>query len=89
MTRARSGTDEQIMKALGVCSEWVRDDTGDTRKDCVSCPYRDENDPAGMNCGERLMADARGLIEEQKEKIDQFRQGAKEILKQFESNQGE
>ncbi len=37
---------------------------GSVRKECQSCPYRDPTDPAGMNCGERLMRDAKGLIED-------------------------
>lgn len=85
MTRARSGTDEQIRTALSVCSEWVTDSTGDIRKDCTSCPYRDENDPAGMNCGERLMADAGRLIDEMKEKIEHNRQRAHELVKEIDT----
>ena len=65
----RTGTDDEIRKALGICSVWVYDGHGDVKKDCVSCPYRDESDPAGMNCGERLMRDAADLIDEMKKKI--------------------
>ena len=62
MERPRSGTDDQIIGALKVCSQWVYDGRGDVKKDCVRCPYQDPADPAGMNCGERLMRDARLLI---------------------------
>ena len=52
---------EKITKALDVCSTWVTEG-GQVRKNCLECPYRDEDDPAGMNCGETLMRDARELI---------------------------
>ena len=64
MVHVRSGTNDEIRRGLGVCSVWVTDARGETRKDCVRCPYRDQNDPAGMNCGERLMRDAGSLIDE-------------------------
>ena len=57
------GTSEEIRKGLGICSQWQLV-AGEARKDCQNCPYHDEFDPAGMNCGERLMRDAKVLIEE-------------------------
>lgn len=56
--------EERIKDALGVCSTWVRDESGDMRKDCIRCPYQDPTDPAGLCCGERLMKDARKRIED-------------------------
>lgn len=62
--RQRHGNTEEIKKGLWICSQWCYDGHGDAMKDCRNCPYRDETDPAGMNCGERLMRDAKGLIED-------------------------
>jgi len=72
MDRPKSGTNEEIRKALNVCGEWVSDGHGDVRKDCISCPYQDPEDPAGMNCGERLMRDAGKVIDEQKARIEEL-----------------
>ena len=60
---------DSIREGLRVCSEWKCDVHGDARKDCARCPYRNPADPAGMNCGEHLMRDARVLIDEQKDRI--------------------
>lgn len=62
MTEQKNGRSEQIRKALDVCCTWVEYVNGDRRKDCDNCPYRDPADPAGLNCGERLMHDACELI---------------------------
>lgn len=64
MERPKSGTNEEIKEALGICGTWVHDGHGDVRKECDRCPYHEETDPAGMNCGERLMRDAKKRIEE-------------------------
>jgi len=85
MDRPKSGTNEQIRQALGVCSVWVSDGHGDIRKDCFSCEYQDPADPAGMNCGERLMKDAGKLIDEQKQRIEdlqgQIRKMSRELAR--------
>ena len=68
---------EQIRKGLDVCCTWVEFVYGDMRKDyevyrrkdCEKCPYRDPGDPAGLNCGERLMHDACELIGDLQRKI--------------------
>ena len=72
MNRPKSGSNEQIRQALGVCGEWVADGHGDARKDCQRCSYQDPADPAGMNCGERLMRDAGKVIDEQKARIEEL-----------------
>ena len=59
-----------VKKGLGICSQWVTDASGENRKDCLNCPYQDPNDPAGMVCGERLMADAKWWIEKLEEKSE-------------------
>lgn len=85
MERSRSGTNEQIRHALGVCSKWVSDGRGDVRKDCQTCEYHDPGDPAGMNCGEHLMRDAAQLIDEQKTRIesleDQIRNMSRDLVR--------
>lgn len=85
MIKPKSGSNDQIREGLGVCSEWVSDGHGDVRKDCVRCPYHDPADPAGMNCGERLMNDAGILIDEQKARIEdleaQVRKMSKELVR--------
>jgi len=58
---------QTVKQALKICSKWVKDVAGEIHKDCLHCPYHDENDPAGINCGERLMADAEWWIEELEE----------------------
>lgn len=58
-------TDEEIQKGLAACSVWLEDGTT-IRKNCINCPYQDPADPAGINCGERLMHDAGVLIDELK-----------------------
>ena len=60
----RCGTEDEIRQGLDVCSVWVKDENGEMHKDCPSCPYRDPEDPAGMECGERLMRDAGVLIDQ-------------------------
>ena len=72
MERPKSGSNEDIRKGLKVCGEWVSDGRGDVKKDCISCPYQDPADPAGMNCGERLMRDAGMLIDEQNARIEEL-----------------
>lgn len=67
MTEKRA---KEIREGLNVCCTWVEFVYGDRRKDseicrrkeCDKCPYRDPKDPAGLNCGERLMHDACELI---------------------------
>ena len=54
---------DSIREGLRVCSEWKSDGHGDARKDCARCPYRNPDDPAGMNCGEHLMREAGALID--------------------------
>ena len=78
MDKPRSGTNEEIKAALEVCSTWVYDGHGDVRKDCISCPYQDPGDPAGMNCGERLMRDARSRIKELEEHARLLEGGTRE-----------
>lgn len=72
-------------QALGVCSEWVRDESGEYRKDCYRCCYWDEADKAAVMCPEHLMRDARKLIREQKEQIEslqgRIRQMSKELVR--------
>lgn len=55
---------DKIKTGLEKCSKWVTDAAGNRRKACWECPYRTPDDPAGMLCGETLMADARNYIEE-------------------------
>ena len=62
--KANGTTVEKVDQALSVCCEWVRDETGEFRKDCYRCCYWDENDKATLVCPERLMKDAREVIRE-------------------------
>lgn len=72
---------EKIREGLNVCCTWVefvygdmrKDYEVDRRKDCEKCPYRDPGDPAGLNCGERLMHDACELIGDLQRKIRKLR----------------
>jgi len=54
----------ELKKALDICSTWVTDASGDRRKDCINCPYQDPADPIGLNCGEKLMRDAKNRIDD-------------------------
>lgn len=60
--KERGTTREQVEQALSVCCEWVRDASGEHKKDCYRCCYWDESDKAALMCSERLMRDARELI---------------------------
>lgn len=65
--KASGTTLEKVERALSICSEWVRDESGQQKKDCWRCPYWDDLDPAGINCGERMMKDAGEVIRQMKE----------------------
>ena len=78
MTEKRA---KEIREGLNVCCTWVEFILGDMRKgcktdirkECDKCPYRDPNDPAGLNCGERLMHDACELIGDLQREIRKLR----------------
>ena len=74
---------DSIREGLRVCSEWISDGHGDAKKDCAKCPYRNPADPAGMNCGERLMHDAGLLIDEQKKRIEALENQARTMSKEL------
>lgn len=61
-------TNDDVQQGLRKCSVWVNQD-GEIFKDCKECPYRDDDDPCGINCGEKLMKDANLLIDIQKQRI--------------------
>ena len=83
MNRPRSGTSEQIIKGLGYCSTWVYDKGGDSRKQCSKCPYRDPDDPAGLNCGERLMNDANQLIGSLNARIEELEETVRKYVREL------
>jgi len=78
MTEKRA---KEIREGLNVCCTWVEFILGDMRKgyetdrrkECDKCPYRDPEDPAGLNCGERLMHDACELIGDLQREIRKLR----------------
>lgn len=83
MKRPKKGSNEEIRGGLNVCSEWVHDGHGDAKKDCGRCPYQDPTDPAGMNCGERLMNDAGVLIDEQKARIEELESQVRKMSREL------
>lgn len=83
MKRPKRGSNDQIREGLSVCSQWVYDGRGDAKKDCGRCPFQDPTDPAGMNCGERLMNDAGILIDEQKARIEDLESQVRKMSKEL------
>lgn len=81
--KERGTTREKVEQALSVCCEWVRDESGDYRKDCYRCCYWDEADKATLMCPERLMKDARETIRIQKERIESLEHTNRTLSKQL------
>lgn len=63
---------DKVDQGLSVCSEWVRDESGEDKKDCWRCCYWDETDVTTLVCGERLMRDALHIIRQQKGRIKEL-----------------
>lgn len=81
--KAKGAMAEKVDQALGVCGEWVRDESGEFKKDCWRCCYWDEADLATMVCGERLMQDARKVIQQQKARIDELEDRVRKLSKEL------
>lgn len=74
---------EKVDQALGVCCEWVKDASGEDKKDCFRCCYWDDSDLATMVCGERLMRDARRLLQKQQCRIRELESQIMEMHRQL------
>lgn len=74
---------EKVDQALGVCSQWVRDASGEDKKDCFRCCYWDDNDVATLVCGEHLMRDARFIIQKQQARIRELENQIMEMHRQL------
>jgi hypothetical protein len=74
---------DKVDQALGVCCEWVKDASGEEKKDCFRCCYWDDNDVATLVCGERLMRDARYLIQKQQSRIKELENQIMEMHRQL------
>ena len=88
MTEKRA---KEIREGLNICCTWAEFILGDIRKgcgterrkECEKCPYRDPEDPAGLNCGERLMHDACELIGDLQREIRKLRTEADSLRGQL------
>jgi len=81
--KERGTTQEKVEQGLSVCSEWVRDDSGEYKKECFRCCYWDENDKATVMCSERLMKDARELIRIQRARIESLEHTCRTMSRQL------
>jgi len=81
--KANGTTRDKVEQALGVCSEWVQDASGEWKKDCYRCCYWDDNDIAALMCSGRLMKDARKVIQEQKQLIENLQHTNRSLSKQL------
>ena len=81
--KERGSPREKVEQALSVCSEWVRDASGEWKKDCYRCCYWDNPDIAALMCGGRLMKDALEVIQKQKARIEELEETVRRMSKEL------
>lgn len=81
--KERGTTQEKVEQALSVCSEWVRDESGEWKKDCYRCCFWDDSDIAALMCGGRLMKEALGVIRKQKTRIEDLEKTVRRLSKEL------